>query len=984
MKNKFAFLIICIATTSVAFAQNWPEIQKAIPETYHTNNNDSYGRAVAITDSIAVIGATGHKESRGCAYVLEYNGNEWQNIAILTASDGEPDDLFGTSVCISGQTIVVGAFRHNNTHGAAYVFEKPADGWADMTQTAKLTSTWEAVEAFGASVSISEETIIVGAYMNNLNGSRSGLAYVFGKSAEGWKDTTETATLSASDAAVDGYFGNSVSISGNNIAIGAYGYGGSENGSVYIFEKPAGGWTDTTETAKLTTSDTCTIDNFGYSVSVYDETVVAGAYTDTVNGTNSGSVYVFEKPAGGWTDTTQTAKLTSSDIAEWDYFGYTVNISGDIIVVGAQGDSSFSGAAYIFEKPVGGWKDTTETAKLFASDINSSDYFGRSVSINNETIIIGAHANDDSGSNSGSAYIFNKPVSGWAEGTETQKTLPEPYENNVSDNFGSATAIDGEFAIIGSSGYNSEQGCAYVLEFTGTEWQTLAKLTASDGEPGDYFGSTVDISGETVVVGAHDHNLTGSVYVFEKPVGGWKDTIQTAKLVASDADSHDDFGKSVSISDETIIIGANTHSSGASFDGAAYIFEKPDNGWKDTIQTAKLTASDGAANDNFGISVALSGETAIVGAYGDDSKRGAVYVFEKPAGGWTDTTQTAKLTASDREQNDYFGFAAAISGEEVIVGAYGDDDNGDNTGSVYVFEKPSAGWDNMTQMAKLTVSDTTDFTYFGRSVSISGNDIVAGAIFGVNETNEETGTIYIFQKPETGWTDTTETSTLLASDGNEGDHFGCSVDISGNYLVAGSNDDDDKGTSSGSAYLFVNKSFISLQPEDQSIYDGENASFAVSGITHNSYQWQVDEGTGFVDISDNSIYTGAITENLIINGATVSMDGYRYRCIVSLCNAHDTSTTAILTVIENANGIQEPEKTGIYVFPNPTAGILNFQSEDNVIQCIRVFDLTGKTVFEESGHQNGNSINLSKLNAHIYFLYIQTENKTIITKIIKQ
>ncbi len=987
MKKAILFIFTCIIALSVANSQDWKEIQKALPQAYLTNKNDYYGQAVAVSDSTAVVGVPGYKESQGCAYVLQYVDDEWLTVAKLTAFDGEPGDLFGCSVSISGATVVIGAYRHYYTHGAAYIFEKPVGGWTDMVQTAKIESSWEATEAFGASVDISGVTIIVGAYMNYLNGSRSGSAYVFEKPAEGWTDTTETARLLASDGGQDDYFGNSVCISGDNIAVGAYGYGLDQTGSVYIFEKPVGGWTDTIQTAKLTISDTNTIDYFGYSVDMSDETLVVGAYNDTINSLFCGSAYVFEKPLGGWADTTETAKLTASDLAEYDNFGYSVSISGGTIVVGAYGDSLNAGSAYIFEKPTTGWKNTTQTAKLYASDMNTSDLFGRSVNIFNKTIIIGAHANDDNGKSTGSAYFFEKPLSGWQEGTETQKALPEPYESNISDKFGSSIAIDGEFAVVGSKGYNADQGCAYLLNFNGNEWQILARLTASDGEANDNFGCAVDISGETVTVGASVNNKTGSVYVFEKPADGWKDTFQTAKLIASDGTSYGYFGTSVGISDETIIIGASTYSADVTSSGVAYIFEKPAGGWKDTTQTAKLTADDSEVNDHFGNSVAISGETVVIGSYGNNSKgymSGSAYIFEKPASGWKDTTQSAKLTASDGTVHDYLGRSVAISGETVIAGAYGDDDNGDITGSVYVFEKPSEGWEDMTQTAKLTVLDTTDFTYFSSSLGISGKYIVAGAFLGVNEINEKTGAIYVFEKPEKGWTDTTETITLLTSDGNEEEYFGYSVDISGNYIVAGSFYDDDIGTSSGSAYLFVNNSFIRLQPEDVSIYEGENTSFSVSGIIRNSYRWQVNEGTGFTDVSDNNVYSGATAENLDITGASLLMDGFQYRCIVSLGSLHDTSNTATLTVMENIIGIPLLRKTGITVFPNPTTGKLYFQSEDNVIQCIKVFDLTGKTLFETEDIQIGDVIDLSVFDGHIYFVYIQTENKTGITKIIKQ
>ena len=186
---------------------------------------------------------------------------------------------------------------------------------------------------------------------------------------------------------------------------------------------------------------------------------------------------------------------------------------------------------------------------------------------------------------------------------------------------------------------------------------------------------------------------------------------QTAKLTASDGAASDYFGYSVAISGDTVVVGAYYDDIGANTDqGSAYVFVKPESGWADMTQTAKLTASDGAASDYFGSSVAISGDTVVVGAYYDDiganADQGSAYVFVKPASGWADMTQTAKLTASDGAADDYFGNSVAISGDTVVVGAY-DDDIGSNTdqGSAYVFVKPANGWADMTQTAKLTASD---------------------------------------------------------------------------------------------------------------------------------------------------------------------------------------------------------------------------------------------------------------------------------------
>ena len=376
--------------------------------------------------------------------------------------------------------------------------------------------------------------------------------------------------------------------------------------------------------AKLTASDGAGNDQFGYSVSASGDTVVVGALGDD---SNKGSAYVFVKLSGGWSNMTQTAKLTASDGVGVDLFGYSVSVSGDTVVVGASRDDSQKGSAYVFVKPSGGWSNMTQTAKLTASDGVGDDYFGYSVSASGDTVVVGASCDD---SQKGSAYVFVKPSGGWSNMTQT------------------------------------------------------AKLTASDGVGDDYFGHSVSASGDTVVVGAsRDDSLKGSAYVFVKPSGGWSNMTQTAKLTASDGVGVDFFGISVSVSGDTLVVGACNDDS---YQGSAYVFVKPSGGWSNMTQTAKLTASDGAADDEFGSSVSVSGDTVVVGASDDDSDQGSAYVFVKPSGGWSNMTQTAKLTASDGVGDDYFGSSVSVSGDTVVVGAYGDDDNGSSSGSAYVFD----------------------------------------------------------------------------------------------------------------------------------------------------------------------------------------------------------------------------------------------------------------------------------------------------------
>ena len=275
-------------------------------------------------------------------------------------------------------------------------------------------------------MSIDGDTVVIGAYADDDKGYNSGSAYVFTRNTAGdlASDWTQVTKLTAADGAAGDYFGGRVSIDGDTVVIGAY-YDdakGTDSGSAYVFTRvTAGDLTSTwTQLAKLTATDGAVNDEFGYSVSIDGDTMVIGAFKDDddVKGDNSGSAYVFTRDTpGDLTSTwTQLAKLTATDGATGDEFGYSVSIDGSTIVVGAYYDDdkgSSSGSAYVFTRDTPGdiTSDWTQVAKLTAGDGAASDNFGLSVSIDGDTMVIGAYADDDKGSNSGSAYVFSKYVS---------------------------------------------------------------------------------------------------------------------------------------------------------------------------------------------------------------------------------------------------------------------------------------------------------------------------------------------------------------------------------------------------------------------------------------------------------------------------------------------------------------------------------------------------------------------------------------------
>ncbi len=377
----------------------------------------------------------------------------------------------------------------------------------------------------------------------------------------------------------------------------------------------------------------------------------------------------------------------------------------------------------------------------------------------------------------------------------------------TEDQLGNSVSISGEYAMVGAwmdDDPNSGSGTASIFHYDGSDWVQQAKLSTTNGWYSSWFGFSVSISGDWAVGGAPYHNAggtqSGSAYVFQKPAGGpWVNMTETAQIIPGELSSDDHYGYSVSIDGDALLVGARKSNVG----GAVYVWEFDGADW---IEQAKLTASDAASNDYFGASVSISGDTALVGAFSNNdagTSSGSAYVFVKPPGGWVDAYETAKLTASDAAGGDEFGNGVSISGDTVLVGAWGNDDVGGNSGSAYIYEKPPGGWVNTTQeTAKLSAGDAASGDFFGWSVSISGEYAVAGA-YQDDDAEGSSGSVYVFKKPGGGWVDMNETAKLTVGDPSWGDELGQSVSISGDYAVAGAMWWDGPPSNVGAAYVFA-------------------------------------------------------------------------------------------------------------------------------------------------------------------------------------
>ena len=309
------------------------------------------------------------------------------------------------------------------------------------------------------------------------------------------------------------------------------------------------------------------------------------------------------------------SKLFASDAEKFSSFGISISNDVDKILIGSSGGDGYenqSGAAYVFKRNGTNW---SEEAKLIASDGKNNDRFGRSVSLDGDTSLIGAYGNDDNGNLTGSAYVYRYNGSSW---NEEAKILASDGETN--DYFGYAVSLYGDYALIGAFRDNDnghQSGSAYVFKRNGTNWSEEAKLIASDGKENAMFGISVSLNEDYAIIGAFkDYNKqirSGSAYVFKRNGTNWS---EEAKLIASDGKNNDRFGCSVSLDGETALIGAEGCNN---WMGSAYIYRYNGASWN---EEAKIRASDGYPTNNFGDSVYLDGDNALIGAYRDDNNNG--------------------------------------------------------------------------------------------------------------------------------------------------------------------------------------------------------------------------------------------------------------------------------------------------------------------------------------------------------------------------
>jgi hypothetical protein len=883
-----------------------------------------FGSSIAVSGNTVIVGAP--DETAYCAYVgsqyctygaaLTEAGNAYvYDLATptappitLTSPNVQSGGDFGTSVAVSGSTVVVGAPGEaaDGTPylGNAYVYDLATPTAPPITLTGS-----EEYGGFGQAVAVSGNTVVVGApYMTALTFMDAGNAYVF-DAATG----VLTGELTSPNAQSGGQFGAPVAVSGNTVVVGADMEtvdGLTDAGNAYVFDAA-------TLSAPATTLINLSVQEsgfFGASVAVSGNTVLVGAPGQNLvllphlSVPQYGVALMYNLATGGPpTSLFPSASQFGAEVQAYQKFGASVAVSGNTVVVGAPGNPAnspcLSANAYVFDTTTGALTSmlvspnyppavATELEPSVATD------FGYVIAVSGNTVVAGAPGESALSNYAGDAYVFNAATSALTS------TLTSPNAQ-AQGAFGTSVAVSGEWVAVGAPGETDSDtgtplaGIVYVFGVFGASCNPPFTLTSPNPTANPYgggFGSSVALSGNTLVVGAPaetaqgyaagtppGYGASGNVYVFDLATGGPPTT-----LISPNVQLAGYFGSSVAVSGNTLVVGAPDETAPGNVGvGNAYVYNLASL----TSPPITLNPSYTEYGGNFGESVAVSGNTVVVGAPGEDAElinvgpvqdAGDVLVFNVASGG---ATQTQDLTSPHAIYGGDFGGSVALTGNTLVVGAPGEAANGygspgfANSGNAYLYENIATPFPSPTT---LTSPNVQLAGYFGSSVAVSGNTVVVGAPGETAPGNGGVGNDYVFDL-------TTPAAAPVTLN-----HFSGPVAVSGTTLFLGA-----PGNSVGGAYNYncVGGNYncvggIATYNYVDGIADAGHVYMIAGGAAPCTSASPLPTGASAADICTGTPSGGSITAQSVDTGIEVTITGTSATGSVAISTSDESGSSA--------------------------------------------------------------------------------------------
>ncbi len=763
------------------------------------------GSALALSSdgNTALVGAPNDNSDDGATFVFTRSGVVWtqQGTKLVgTGAVGKSRQGGAVSLSADGNTALVGGENDNNGIGGAWVFTRTGSVWSQ--QGTKLVGgdvVGAANQGYAVALSADGNTAIISGYHDNGN---IGAVWIFTRSAGVW--TQQGTKLIGSGAVGTAYQGSSVSLSsdGNTAAVGGF-IDNFNVGASWIFTRTGGVWTQQGNKLVGTGGVGNIWQGWSNALSGDGNTLIVGGMLDS---NSRGAAWIFTRSGDVWTQ--QGSKLVGTGFNGSTAQGYSVGISldGNTAMVGAPYDSSNRGAAWMFKRSSGVWSQ--QGNRLVGTAWTGNAFQGRAVALASDGLTAISGGPWDNG-NAGASWVFINSSGVWSQ--QGSKLVGSgAIATNVHFGTSSALSSDGNLALVGASNDNTGTGAVWVFSRSGTTWtQQGNKLVGSGAIGSSHQGVSTALSadGSTALIGgAFDNTNVGAAWVFTRTGGLW--TQQGSKLVGTGNSGAPRQGWAVALSADgnTAIVGgwADNYPQ-----GAAWVFTRSGTTW--TQQGNKLVGTGGiGAQQGYSVALSDDGNTAIVGGYQDNSSVGAVWIFVRSGGVWTQ--QGTKLVGSGAIGTPHQGSSVALSsdGNTALVGGYYDSSG---VGATWVYTRSAGIWTQ--QGHKLVGAGAVGNAYRGKSVSLSGDGNVA--VIGGYADNNSVGALWVFVRSNGVWSQCG--NKLLVPEATSPAGLGYSVSLSrdGSTVIAGADRND---LNAGAAWVFVSEpkpiiSAINDIPEDQ-------------------------------------------------------------------------------------------------------------------------------------------------------------------------
>ncbi len=831
-----------------------------------------------------------------------------------------PQDFnyYGTSVATQGPLLAVGApsadLAGQNVVGAVFLHDV-GDGRLRLTIP---NPTPAFGDKFGQSVSLSGNLLVVGAPGDDVGATDAGVVHVYDATTGVRIRTIANPTPIAGDQ-----FGASVAISGNTIVVGASfaDQSGSDAGIAYVFDAASG-----QRLATLTSPAPSAQAYFGSAVAISGDNVVVGAYRDDTGGTNTGAAYLYR------TSGALLRSIPNPSPGFEEYFGYSVGVSGSRIVIGARADNTSgpgAGTAYLFDVVNGSY-----LATLHNPTPARDDDFGISVSISGDRVVVGAFGDDTASLNAGAAYVFD------ATTANLLQTIVRPPSGVTTTSFGNAVAASSGTIVVGSPSEslgNENSGAVYLYDPNAP----LPRATLSNpARNNDGFGASVALDTGRMAVGAVSHNtgtvLAGAAYLYDVPSGALLRTY--ANPAPTSGASYDRFGYAVAVRGSTTVVSApyeDYESLGAYDAGTVYLFDEQTGGLSLT-----LTNPSPRSNELFGHALSVADGLLVVGAPGAYNAAGTtpvgeVYVYDLSNG------QLIRALSNPSPANgDEFGYSVAISGGLIAVGARRDDAAQFDIGAVHVFNAQTGALLRTINNPSPATSDM-----FGTAVALGNGLLAVGSPLDDNGLTDS-GSVFVFDAVSGALL-----GPLSAPTPAPGDYFGASLAIAGGRIVVGASLKDVNAVDSGAAYLYdastrvLSRTLSGFNPGPSGLMGNSVAAHVdavavgVSGYDRNLF-W--NSGAALVFGELNSAPT-----NLSISNNTVAENQAAGSSVGILSTTDPDAGNTFTYTLVSGSGSNNNSDFNIVGNQLVTAGPLNYEAGGTRQVRIRTTDQGGLS-FERS------------------------------------